>query len=238
MFGLPDLKIAEYTQLEVGNQLLFATLLCVLEISDSGGIAVVEHPADAGPSKPSIFKTTPVRRLLQLPHARSCTFLQGKLGQVMPKPTTCLTVRLPLFARAIHQFSTDQCRRNGGAQFDEHGNFATAEAKTYQPRFCGAIACSIAHAVISQTACELQGELLFRELKSRFLGIVDFYESYGQGTSDFVPPVIPSGFTHHAEVQQLLEWNEDDHVRGADFNLASLVMTDGIGSTALSTTMQ
>ena len=52
----------EYTELEVGNQLLFVSLLCFLEIVAAGGIGLFEHPADARPEKPSIFKTAAVKR--------------------------------------------------------------------------------------------------------------------------------------------------------------------------------
>jgi len=220
LYGIAGLTAREYSQLFIGNQLLFVSLMCFIECVGAGGIALIEHPADAGPDKPSIFKLPAIQRLHEIDIIRSTTFLQGKLGQICPKPTTVLTCRLPLISRFISSLSTKACRSNGGAQFDEQGNFATAEAKTYQPRFCAVIAGTLVHSIVASQLPDLQREFLFRDVRSRLLSLVQDYEQLQ--CSDFIPQQLPDCYDHPAELADMFEWT-DDGCRGADFNLDSML---------------
>ena len=220
LYGIAGLAAREYSQLFVGNQLLFVSLMCFIECVGAGGLALIEHPADAGPDKPSIFKLPAIQRLLDIDIVRRTTFLQGKLGQISPKPTTVLTCRLPFILRFISSFSTATSRSNGGAQFDEQGNFATAEAKTYQPRFCAVIAGTLVHSIVASQLPDLQREFLFRDVRSRLLSLVQDYEQLQ--CSDFIPQQLPDCYDHPAELADMFEWT-DDGCRGADFNLDSML---------------
>ena len=138
----------------------------------------------------------------------------------MPKPTTCLTCSLPRFARAINDFSTPYCKTNNGEQLDDEGHFATAAAKTYQPRFCGAISASIAHAVFSSADLDLSAEIVYREVRALAVHLAQDYEQHE--AQDFISTTLPPSHSHHDEIHRLLEWDISEHTRGADFTEASL----------------
>ena len=221
-FGIQGLTAKEYEQGEIGNTLLFVALECFLESLLAGGLALIEHLADAGPDKPSIFKLGVVARLLNARACRKYTFLQGRLGQIMPKPTTCLTCRLPAIQRFKDNFSTLHCAQSGG-QLDSTGAFATAAAKTYQARFCAAIAASIAHPVHSDFVDELGAEWLLRHFKFRCSSLLVDVEEYSGGDEmPAIPPSLPDDCVHSDEISELLGWCVDDYVRGPDFNPESI----------------
>ena len=73
------------------------------------------------------------QRLLALPVVRKQTFPQGLLGQVSPKPTSILTLRMPGFSKLYAALKTERMPP-ALPQLDEGGTFATAAAKTYQPK--------------------------------------------------------------------------------------------------------
>ena len=119
-----------------------------------------------------------------------------------------------MFPRAICSMSTDVCRTNGGEQFDSEGTFATAEAKTYQACFCGAVACAIGHAAVSSQCSVFESEHQFRHMRGQTLNFADHYEVTVQSsqTSFLVScqkliaanPRFPS-FSHGMKIKITLE---------------------------------
>ena len=99
-------KDKELTQINVGNLLLSVACRLFIEMIPAGGFALIEHPADAGPNFASIFKLPITQRLLALPVVRKETFPQGLLGQVSPKPTSILTLRMPGFSKLYAALKT------------------------------------------------------------------------------------------------------------------------------------
>ena len=175
LYGITGLTLREYAQLLCGKPTCVRLAALLPRMCWCRKHFLIEHPSDAGVDKPSIFKLSVIKRLLEVPTVRSTSFLQGKWGQVTPKPTTVLTCRMPWISRFIASYSTEHCRKGTGSQFDEHGNFATAEAKTYQPRFCACIAGSLIHSVLGSFSSELRREHLFREMRSSLLSLVSDY---------------------------------------------------------------
>ena len=116
--------------------------------------------------------------------------------------------------------STPYCKTNNGEQLDDERHFATAAATTYQPRFCGAISASIAHAVFSSGDHDLFAEIVYREVCALVMNIVHDYEQYE--AQDFISTTRPPSHRHHDEIHRLLEWNTSEHTKGADFTEASL----------------
>ena len=95
-WGRPKLTMPQYEQIAIGNQLLQVALLFSAALPQSGGFSLLEHPRQ--PKLPvraaSIWKLSYVKWMLQSPAVEVYSFEQGKHGQVSPKPTSVLLVRL------------------------------------------------------------------------------------------------------------------------------------------------
>ena len=183
----------------------------------AGGFALIEHPADAGTVFASIFKLPMTQRLLALPTVRKETFPQGLLGQVSPKPTSTLTLRMPGFAKLYVALKTDRMPP-ALPQRDADGSFATAKAKTYQPRFCALIAAMILDTCHRQHLDELRHAYFMREVIARFQSMLTQFEgSHPDDAADLVPHGIsPSDI--NAEVAPLLDWASEEQVHGPDYH--------------------
>ena len=90
----------------IGNVLLQAALDICLAILFTGCSAFIEHPAEpswhsVAATLPSIWKLPEIHDLFASPAVHKVNLLQRPYGQVSPKPTTLLVVRLPGFEEAL-----------------------------------------------------------------------------------------------------------------------------------------
>ena len=156
LWGLGSLAIREILQVGMGNDLLSFSLLCVLFLAQSDGLAVLEHPAE--PSKedaPSIWRLPVLRFLGSLPKIQMITLCQGMLGAPTPKPTTLLALNLPNLQMVLreHCVATELPRRAAiGRRAD--GSWATAPLKEYPPALCKGLAFSFNQAAVARPDAE------------------------------------------------------------------------------------
>ena len=113
----------------------------------TGGIGLLEHPADiGGEDSVSIWKTKEMLALIHAPCSSKVTFNQGKHGSPGKKPTTFLLVRLEKIRNYLFKNQCEETPEEAQAPketllgLDEKGNFRTAKAKEYPPSLCKAIA--------------------------------------------------------------------------------------------------
>ena len=142
LWGLPSLQLREMTQILFGNTLLTFAIELAATMAMTGGIGVLEHPAEpAEPHLPSIFKLAIMRLLRQLPGVEVVRVLQGYLGSESPKPTDLLTINLPGLESALKEHHTRQylpLARSIGK--DDCGQYLTGRLKEYPPAMCRALA--------------------------------------------------------------------------------------------------
>ena len=79
--GLSSLSLRELAQVSIGNILMGFQLVAMAALACTGGIAVVEHPAESpNPDDASIWRTPIMQLLLALPECESFTLAQGLWG--------------------------------------------------------------------------------------------------------------------------------------------------------------
>ena len=217
-FGMQGRTAKELTQVEVGNALLTVALRLFTEMISAGGFGLVEHPASAGPAFASIFKLEIVQRLRSIGIVRLETFAQGLLGQISPKPTSILTLRLPSFAHLFKSFRTN-VMPPPLRQINENGEFFTAAAQTYQPRFCALIGALILDTVHRPYVDVLRHAFVMREVVSKFKRMLIQYDAAPSPDQrpDFVlhnidKADIPQG------IAPLLDWFSTEQTHGADYH--------------------
>ena len=219
--GMQKCTHKELTQIDVGNMLLTVAFRLFVEMIAAKGFALIEHPADAGAHFASIFKLCITQRLLAIPVVRKETFAQGLLGQISPKPTSILTLRLPSFRKLFASLKTS-VMPPPLPQLDSDNKFATSAAKTYQPRFCSLIAAMILDTVHKQQLDQLRHAYFMRNVVAKFRNMLREYESTDSSTTslDFVD------FVHHcidesdipSDVAPLLDWFSSEQVHGPDYH--------------------
>ena len=143
--GLHALSERQYDQLRVATLLLHGFLLLFGALAARGGFALLEHPAEpAEPGLCSIWCLPITRRILRHPCVWRHRFKQGPLGQVSPKPTELLLLRLGTLAGHLRELSDPAYAapppRVGKL---EDGTWATARLKEYPTRMCLGIARAI-----------------------------------------------------------------------------------------------
>lgn len=216
-FGMKKCTHKELTQVDAGNLLLTIAFRWFVEMISVGGFALIEHPADAGPEYASISKLPITQRLLSHPCVRKETFYQGLLGQISPKPTTILTLRMPAFHTLYTKLKTNVVPPPL-PQHDESGAFATSAAKTYQPRFCALIAALILDTTHRQHLDVLRHALFMRQVVSKFKSMSDHFNSLNEDDHcDLIPHRIPAADIP-ASVLQLLEWHSEEQTHGPDYH--------------------
>eukprot|EP00435_Cladocopium_sp_Y103_P000715 s5765_g1.t1 len=96
-WGREGLNLKQIMQCHSGTMLMMQTLRLLLLVYAFGGSISLEHPKGEWDheEKWCIWLAGLVRWLLLGPQLELCTFLQGPLGQVSPKPTTGENDELP-----------------------------------------------------------------------------------------------------------------------------------------------
>jgi hypothetical protein len=151
-WGLDGLSTREIKQVGLANQLLMAALTIYTTLLACGGFSVTEHPVDSYwvEGAPSIWKLPEVLLVGGAPCSEFVDFKQGLHGQISPKPTTLMVLRLPTLRGHI---SRPQCPFPAVADSgplrgkDAQGRWRTAPAKEYPSSMCKALAMSFIDAV-------------------------------------------------------------------------------------------
>ena len=142
-WGFACLAISELHQILIGNLLLCFSLHAMLLIAVSGGVGLLEHPAEPLdlPGSASIWRLPIMRLLMQLPGARRIKFAQGLMGSRTAKPTELLCINLPMIMSYLHAHRVRKDLPAGQAVGrDAQGGWKTAPLKEYAPAMCHALA--------------------------------------------------------------------------------------------------
>jgi len=148
VWGLKNLSRKHRQQVDIGNQLLRATLVLCVEAHTSGAFAIVEHPGEPTwvPEAPSIWRSTFVRHLQHNLDADLVDFDQCSTGADSKKPTCLMAVNLPQLRPVLRSLPGQGfCAhgRNGHKAvlkgLAEDGTWRTAPAKQYPSGMCNAV---------------------------------------------------------------------------------------------------
>ena len=156
MWGLPSLALKELVQIATGNELLTFTLLLASVMIQTGGIGIVEHPAEPTEEQAAaIWKLPFVQALLAAPGVTRRRLAQGLFGAPSPKPTDLLVVNLPDLAMELRKWMTRSELPKGRAiGLSQEGHWRTGFLKEYPPAFCGAMATAIRRGLDSMEVVE------------------------------------------------------------------------------------
>ena len=142
LWGYDSLAVKELRQVLTGKILHCFALEATLLIALTGGLGLIEHPAEPTdlPGAASIWKL-PITRLLEtLPGIQRLRFAQGLMGSKTTKPTELLCANLPHILFTLHQNRVQTELPTGQAiRRDEKGRWL----KEYAPALCRSIANSI-----------------------------------------------------------------------------------------------
>lgn len=146
-WGFLSLALREARQVLVGNQLMFFSLIMMTVLYDVGGCGALEHPArPPKTTSASIWNTSILQVLLQLPGFKLWELAQGLLGAVSAKPTMILALRLPTLGTQICKWRVvDELPKGASIGRGTDGKFNTMILKEYPPSLCGALATSFWH---------------------------------------------------------------------------------------------
>ena len=102
-WGMSSLSLRELAQITIGNLLMGFQLIAMAALSCTGGIAVLEHPAEPPEEgTASIWRTPIMQPLLQLPEFSKLTISQGLWGAQSAKPTTLAILNAPDLYKVLH----------------------------------------------------------------------------------------------------------------------------------------
>ena len=147
IWGFRNLSRKHRAQVDIGNELLRATLILVVEAYASGAFAIVEHPGEPTwvPEAPSIWRSSFVLHLRDHLGADLLDFDQCSAGADSRKPTCLMSVNLPQLRTSfralpgrgfcIHGRQPHQATLRGLAA---DGTWRTAPAKQYPSDMCKA----------------------------------------------------------------------------------------------------
>jgi len=167
IWGLKNLSYKHRLQVNIGNELLRATLILVVEAFASGAFAVVEHPGEPTwvPEAPSIWRSSFIRHLKDHCQADMLDFDQCTAGADSRKPTCLMSVHLPQLRVAFralpgrgfctHGRKPHKATLKGLA---EDGTWRTAPAKQYPSTMCRTISTAVTEYVIAKVRQDHTGD--------------------------------------------------------------------------------
>ena len=143
-WGFECLTLREIRQILVGNQLMWFCLMMMTVLYDAGSCGALEHPArPPKPTSASIWNTSILQLLLQLPGFHLWEFAQGLLGAISAKPTMILALNLPTLGQQLRRWRVvDELPKTVSIGQGTDGKFNTMVLKEYPPGLCGALATS------------------------------------------------------------------------------------------------
>ena len=91
LWGFAALGLKELAQVSMGNELLLFSLVCIFRLALTGGVAILEHPAEPESEEAaSIWRLQIVILLTHLPGVEVLRVLQGHFGAPVPQsPRIC-----------------------------------------------------------------------------------------------------------------------------------------------------
>ena len=142
LWGLPSLTLRELQQVLTGNYLLTFTLLMACVMVQTGGLGVVEHPAEPDDEElATIWRLPIVQALLRAPGVCRHRVSQGLYGAPSAKPTDLLTINLPGLPRAFSEWRLrSDIPKGASIGLNEAGEWKTGILKEYPPSMCHALA--------------------------------------------------------------------------------------------------
>eukprot|EP00435_Cladocopium_sp_Y103_P021751 s2648_g5.t1 len=149
-WGREMLSLREMAQCFTGTALMLVTLKLLLLTFVHGGSVSLEHPRGDPESdlKWGIWQSGLMKWILMCPHMELCTFLQGPLGQISPKPTTMLLGRMSGFIPKVYGHYQSGWKPSTYLGGKSGNQWRTARAKVYPPLLSKLIAES--HVVTNQ----------------------------------------------------------------------------------------
>ena len=165
----------------------------------------------------SIFKLPITQRLLSISCVRKETFPQGLLGQISPKATSILTLRMPGFSKLYSSLKTNRMPP-ALPQLDAEGKFVTFAAKTHQPRVCALIAAMILDTMHKQYLDVLRHAFFMREVVATFKSMLEQFEA--QQPDDVVEFILHyiSSADIPSDVLPLLDWIAVEQIHSPDYH--------------------
>eukprot|EP00435_Cladocopium_sp_Y103_P022598 s1873_g5.t1 len=151
-WGLTSLTLRELRQIIIGNQLMLFSICIMVELHLVEGCGAIEHPAmPENPTSVSVWRTTIMNLLRELPGFELLQFAQGLLGAVSAKPTMILALNLPSLGKEICRWRVvDDLPKEVSVGRGIDGKFRTMFLKEYPPALCGAIASAFGHSIFLQ----------------------------------------------------------------------------------------
>ena len=168
VWGFKNLSRKHRAQVDIGNELLRATLILVVEAYASGAFAIVEHPGEPTwvPEAPSIWRSSFVRHLRDHLGADLLDFDQCSAGADSRKPTCLMSVNLPHLRTAFRAlpgrgFCTHgrQPHKSTLKGLAADGTWRTAPAKQYPSEMCKTVGVAITGYVTDKVAQPTVGSL-------------------------------------------------------------------------------
>ena len=142
LWGLPSLALKELQQVMVGNCLLTFTLLMAAVMVTTGGLGIVEHPAEpTDEAAAAIWRLPALLALLSAPGVNRHRMAQGLFGAPSAKPTDLLSINLPGLVQHLRSWMIRTELPFGQAiGLNKEGKWKTGYLKEYPPAMCGALA--------------------------------------------------------------------------------------------------
>lgn len=141
-YGFPWLTgyMKKKKKCDLGTTLFRACVRILLAVGLAGGAVFIEHPADPGGFYPSIWRTSEMDQLREIPGFVVVLMHQCMFGAPTVKPTMmgtdCPGAAEALGKKCNHGFGAHQ-RLEG---FDEQGGFRTSKAQAYPAHMCEVLA--------------------------------------------------------------------------------------------------
>ena len=164
---------------------------------------LVEHPADPGPGKPSIFKQPQQLAGFKPPwFGPPASFKANSVKSCQSRPHAS-------HVASLCSAESSACSPQTSADpTEEPSSTAKATSPPQKPKLT--ISVAMGHAVIGRNGNDLDSELQFRNIKSQIQNLVEDYENYSAIDPDVIRQALPAGHIHREEDQE--------HARGPDSN--------------------
>ena len=142
LWGLPSLALKELQQVLTGNFLLTFSLLMACAMTRTGGMGVLEHPAEPeDETLAAIWRLPIIHALMQAPGVRRHRLAQGLYGAPSMKPTDILVINMPELPRAFSEWRLRTDTPKGASiGLTTDGVWKTGILKEYPPAMCLALA--------------------------------------------------------------------------------------------------
>ena len=159
LWGLPSLALKEIQQIMTGNFLLTFSLLMACTMVKTGGLGVLEHPAEPeNEDLAAIWRLPAVLALLQAPGVCRHRVAQGLYGAPSRKPTDLLVVNMPELPLAFRDWRLRADPPKGASiGLTAEGAWKTGILKEYPPAMCKALAHAF-HSSIDKLCVQMSTE--------------------------------------------------------------------------------